>query len=351
MSSNQKPVLLYFHPGMASFIRKDLAIIEQEWRIILFEFRQDQKHLVLLDFLRQFIFLFQHIWVSKRIVCQFGGYHSLLPAVFGRIFRIPVWMILGGYDCYSFPEIKYGAFHKKWFGKIVGYSYQLADLLSPVHESMVDHPYSYYPSGYPSQGFQFFLPQLKTKIETIHNGYEPDKFRDLHKSRIPNSFLTVARDTAGSTYFRKGIDLILEAAPHFPHFQFTIIGKNKDQEISLPSNIRFLPPVPYEELQQIYNDHEFYLQLSIAEGFPNALSEAMLCGCIPIGSDVFGIPDLIGDTGLILKHRDIQELITLFSGLDGLDKKGLSENARKRVSEKFNLEMREQKMLQVLRDL
>jgi len=76
-----------------------------------------------------------------------------------------------------------------------------------------------------------------------------------------------------------------------------------------------------------------------------------LCGCIPIGSDVFGIPDLIGDTGLILKHRDIQELIALFSGLDGLDKKGLSENARKRVSEKFNLEMREEKMLQVLRDL
>jgi glycosyltransferase involved in cell wall biosynthesis len=66
--------------------------------------------------------------------------------------------------------------------------------------------------------------------------------------------------------------------------------------------------IEYHKLVELYNRHEFYLQLSVAEGFPNTLCEAMLCGCIPIGSNVFSIPKIIGDTGFVLKHRNMDEL-------------------------------------------
>jgi glycosyltransferase involved in cell wall biosynthesis len=336
---------------MASFIQKDLDIISKDWEIVLFEFRQSQKGRIPFEFLRQIFFLLSYSFSAKRLVCMFGGYHSLLPSLFGRICKIPVWIVLGGYDCYSFPEIKYGAFHKKWFSRVVALSYRFADLLSPVHESMVNQPYTYYNSGYPNQGFRFFLPELKTRIETINNGYEPDKFPDLGLERKPFSFLTVARDTTGSTYFRKGIDLVLEIAPLFPEFSFTIIGKPQNQELNGAKNVTFMEPVPYVELMKIYNRHQFYLQLSIAEGFPNALSEAMLCGCIPIGSNVFGIPDLIGDSGFLLMHRDVQLLKNLFGNLKNADLKPLKGKARKRVSLIFNLDLREKAMRRVLKEL
>jgi len=351
ISTEKKPILLYFHPGMATFIQKDLEIISKDWRIVLFEFRQSQKQLIPWEFLRQFLFLVRYSFIAKRLVCMFGGYHSLLPAMFGWMVKIPVWIILGGYDCYSFPEIKYGAFHKKWFSKVVSLSYRLADLLSPVHQSMIDEPYTYYNSGFPRQGFRYFIPDLKTEVITINNGYEPEKFPDLELKRTPKSFLTVARDTTGSTYFRKGIDLILEVAPLFPDFSFTIIGKPPSQDLPCAKNVHFMPPVSYYELKNIYNRHEYYLQLSIAEGFPNALSEAMLCGCIPIGSNVFGIPGLIGDTGFILKRRDLALLKALFTQIQNDDLNRLEGKARKRVSELFNLKLREDAILKVLAEL
>jgi glycosyltransferase involved in cell wall biosynthesis len=345
-----KPILLYFHPGMASFIQKDINIIEKEWNVITFEFKQKNKKLIIFEFLKQLIFLIKNIFKAEKIVCKFGGYHSFLPSLFGYVFKKPVLIFLAGYDCYSFPDIKYGVFSKKLFGKITSFSYKLSNLLLPVHESMITTVYTYYKTKYQNQGFLYFIPNLKTKIKTIYYGYEPEKFLNLNKKRIKNSFLTVARETSNSTFFRKGIDLILEVAPFFPDFQFTIIGKNEDI-ITPNNNVKMLPAVPYEELQEIYNSHEFYLQLSIAEGFPNALCEAMLCGCIPIGSDVFSIPFIIDNNELILKNRNIDELIKLLTKAVTLDKKELSKKAIERISNNFKLEMREKEILKTLKEL
>jgi glycosyltransferase involved in cell wall biosynthesis len=336
---------------MASFIRKDLDILAKEWEILAFEVRQGKPVFLLVDLLKQLLFLFRYGFQAKRLVCMFGGYHSFLPALFGNLFGIPSWIMPGGYDCYAFPDIQYGAFNKKVFGLVVAYSYRWTDLISPVHKSMVNQAYTYYDSGHQNQGFGFFVPGLKTPVLPINNGYEPDKFYPLHKKRIPNSFLTVARDTSGPTFFRKGIDLVLAVAPHFPDYVFTIIGKNQNQEIALPANVQFLPPVPYKELIEIYNQHEFYLQLSVAEGFPNALSEAMLCGCIPIGSNVFGIPDLIDETGLLLMNRDVDQLKALLQKASGLNREEMSEKATDRVSRHFLLSQRESQMLTALKNL
>ena len=38
----------------------------------------------------------------------------------------------------------------------------------------------------------------------------------------------------------------------------------------------------------------------------------MLCKCIPIGSKVFGIPDVIGRTGLLFDSKEGLEKITAF---------------------------------------
>jgi glycosyltransferase involved in cell wall biosynthesis len=40
------------------------------------------------------------------------------------------------------------------------------------------------------------------------------------------------------------------------------------------------------------------------EGLPNALCEAMLCGCVPVGTKRNGIPTAIGDCGFYVPYDD-----------------------------------------------
>jgi glycosyltransferase involved in cell wall biosynthesis len=55
---------------------------------------------------------------------------------------------------------------------------------------------------------------------------------------------------------------------------------------------------------------DIFVTPSFSESFPNALLEAMACGCAPIGSSVGGIPELIehGQNGFVFKTGDVADL-------------------------------------------
>ncbi len=95
-------------------------------------------------------------------------------------------------------------------------------------------------------------------------------------------------------------------------------------------------------MKQLYQNTKFYFQGSRLEGLPNAVCEAMLCGCIPIGSRVFGIPDIIGNTGLLFDtEKDLVQVKDFI--LSGLGEKE-SKQARKRIISKFNISKRIEKI-------
>ena len=66
----------------------------------------------------------------------------------------------------------------------------------------------------------------------------------------------------------------------------------------------------------------------------------MLCGCIPIGSDVAAIPEIIGDTGFVLKHKDNGDLLQLIEEATTCDKKKYAQLARTRIVKNYPLESR-----------
>ena len=341
-----KKTILYFYPNDASFVRKDLAILASVYEVKCFKFEARSKWLTPWLFVKQIFFLLFNLSSAHAVITQFAGYHAVLPNILSKWFGKPSLMVLGGTECASFPSINYGAYRKKILGKFTRLSFKYAKHLSPVHESMVLYKYNYSDKDYPYQGFEYFNGKLDALVTTIYNGFEPEKFYSKHEPRKKNSFITVSVKLTGMNYQLKGIDLILEAAKKCPEANFTIIGNASDLEQQIPANVSIVPPVPNNQLVDYLNQHEFYLQLSMSEGFPNALCEGMMCGCIPIGTDVSSIPFIISDSGFILKKRDATVLAdVLYTAMGSDNKIKLSEIAEKRVMDEFPFSRRKTELL------
>jgi glycosyltransferase involved in cell wall biosynthesis len=348
-----KDKILVVYSYRASFVAKDIAILSKQYIVEEYHFNVDNKLLLPVEFIKQFFYLLFSIKKYKYINSQLVGYFTVLPVLFGRLFKVKTVLLVGGAECFSFPSIHYGNLRKpllKWATKI---ALKNADLLIPVHESLIQQDLSYYPVDYPQQGYKYFFPQINTKVQSIYNGYDTDKWKPTGEPRVANSFITVALGLDKQrTILRKGIDLIEEAAVAFPHCTFTIIGVPQNSTIGqgLP-NVTVYSKVPNAELPAMLSQNEFYFQLSVAEGFPNALAEAMACGCVPIVSNVSAMPHMIANAGFVLQHRNTAELMTLINQALLCDKTTLSTLARKRVEDNYSELQREEALFKAFNTL
>lgn len=97
----------------------------------------------------------------------------------------------------------------------------------------------------------------------------------------------------------------------------TIIGKGPDAErltkltndLRLENRIKFTGPLEGEALVETLNKHKYLVVPSRwEEPFGNVALEGLGCGCIPIVSDGGGLPEAVGDAGLVFKRGDLQSL-------------------------------------------
>ena len=302
MHKNTKPNLIMMYVSLSTFTQRDIDLLSATYQVTSYHFNTSSKALLPIAFIKQFFYLIFNINKTNTIVTQSAGYLSFLPVIFGKLFAKKIVIIAIGTDCAKLPEINYGAHTKGILSWFTRFSFRKATLILPVHKSLEQTTYTYENVQFPQQGIRAFVPNIKTPIIEVVNGYDTKKWTLTSENRKPNSFLTVSFAVDKIGYYRKGIDMIVKAANLFPDYEFTIVGKVVLQE-TCPKNVTLIENVPQNELLKIYNEHEYYLQLSMFEGFPNALCEAMLCGCIPIGSAVAGIPDIIGENGYLLENK------------------------------------------------
>lgn len=337
-------MILYTFPVRTAFIDRDLEMIRPLAEIKPLEFTQSPVKLPFY-FILQF---FQLLWFLPRTsqyLCFFGGYHSVLPVWFGKVFGKKCTIQAGGTDCMNMPEIGYGNFRKKWLRIATVYSFKNCSLILPVAEALVKQDYTYDPKINSKQGLLNLIPDLKTPIQVIPNGFDTDFWRDLGKTRKPFSFISVATGTSNpSRAIVKGYDLIEKLAEHHPDWTFTLVG---DSAYPSPNpNVTILGKMKPAELLDLYNSHQFYLQLSTSEGFPNALGEAMASGCVPIGSAVGAIPEIIGDSGIVLYRKEIslleKELQKLVVSVN------LISSGREQIESNFSFSNRKSKLINSL---
>lgn len=344
-----KPNLILVIPFMSSFIESDIDILKGGYNVRVNTYNWKNKSLAPFYLLAQFFYFIRYILFTKKIVIQFGGYWSLLPVVFGKIFGKPVFIILHGTDCASIPQLNYGSLRIPLLKSFIGLSYKLATRLLPVSQSLVEVNNSYVlDSGYSKQGFKYFFPNLKTEYEVVSNGLDTEFWIEQKEiERDKKAFLSVF---SKAQFLLKGGDLIIQLAKEFEDYKFYLAGISRDDyEGEVPSNVVFLGKLSKEELRDNYSSVKYYFQLSVIEGFGLSLAEAMLCGCIPIGSSVNAIPSIIGNTGFILEEKNIDKLIDLINNITSSHKTLESGvNARKRIIKEFNLLDRKEKLLSTL---
>jgi len=105
---------------------------------------------------------------------------------------------------------------------------------------------------------------------------------------------------------------------HGPHDPVIVIGVGrwtdpvkdhatfKQVEYRLPwAKFKRIQCLPHNDMPEMYNQADCLLSTSLSEGFPNVIAEAMSCGVPCVATDVGDSADIIGNTGILVKPRDV----------------------------------------------
>jgi glycosyltransferase involved in cell wall biosynthesis len=189
-------------------------------------------------------------------------------------------------------------------------------------------------------------PAARPKTVILPTGVDTDRFQPggVKTPRV----LTVAPVDSWPRALIKGLDRVSEVARAVPDIPFRIVGapENIARQLRSPGNLEVIGPVPQAMLVPEYQSAAVYLQASRSEGWPNAVMEAMACGCVPVVTNVGGLPELIGDVGFSV-GGDIHE--TAVAVRQALARPDLGGPARARAVERFSLQAREQGLLRIMK--
>ena len=281
--------------------------------------------------------LFFEIKSSDIVLIWFGGVHAFIATLFVKIIKKPVIIIVGGYDVASEKELKYGMLLNPITKYMVKYSLSNANRVLTVDDGLkIDAITKLNISG--------------NNIITIPTGYDFNKF--IPKGKKENIVLLVA---AGKNFDRiklKGVDTFVKSARFLPNTEFLIIGVHgnvlkKLTKIS-PHNVKLLGPINQKDLIKYYQKAKVICQLSLREGLPNVLCEAMLCECIPVGTNVQGNTTAIGDTGFYVNYNDIEGTANAIKQAL-ISKKG--KDARNRIITLFSKQLREKRLVGIIEEM
>lgn len=343
--------ILHFKIKDSTFILIDQSILERHFRIRNYPVDISSPGAYFLALVKLAFFL---LWNGKRYeVCytRFADWHTAIIAFFSRLYRKKFYMVIGGFDVAAIEAFRYGAHRNRFRSRAVRYSMKNATCLLPNSQSMVYYENQFIPGGPVRGGIRHFVPDIRTRIEVVHNGFDSNRFMCRSGIEKRNMAMTVAVIDRERTFYMKGMDRFIETARQFPGYEFLVVGISRNlldrMGIVPPGNLRTLEYTATEELIRLYSEARVFCLFSLSEGSPNALCEAMLCECIPVGTDVTSIPEIIGETGFVIR-QNIREAYTECVKMAFEADRMLGRDARRRISENYSLVQREKKLVSIL---
>jgi glycosyltransferase involved in cell wall biosynthesis len=333
MNKKRKVLVVYQWVSMYPWkiptpVQKDVELLSEEFDVKLFSFNYFNLPLLYLKILK-----------SDLVFAWFAGDHAFFSTLIAKILKRPTAVVIGGFDVASIDELRYGSLRTPVTRAMVRYVLKNSDKVLPVDDSLKDDAINH--AGVDGKN-----------IETIPTGYDDNIFKSAGKKE--DMVLTVSLSHDWNRVRLKGLDTFVKAAKFLPKTKFLIIGvikeaKEKLKSISSP-NVELLEPIQQEKLLSYYQKAKVYCQLSMREGLPNTVCEAMLCECVPVGTHVKGIHTAIGDTGFFVDPGNVEEIAkAIKKALSTSDEQG--KKARAHVQNNFSFEKRKNILKSIICEL
>lgn len=200
----------------------------------------------------------------------------------------------------------------------------------------------------------------RDKVELVYDCIDTDRFCPSDIINRENYILYVAKFTERKNHialinaFKNIID-----NGNFPNLNLFLVGSKSGiftqrdkvnssfyylqcqslvEKNGLNKRVSFFDIINEDELIELYRKCELFVMPSLEEGFGLTLLEAMSCGCVCIASNIEPLPEVLSDSGYLVKPLDINELTERIRFLLNNDKERerLGVLARQRAIKMFS---------------
>jgi putative colanic acid biosynthesis glycosyltransferase len=187
----------------------------------------------------------------------------------------------------------------------------------------------------------------KFPVQIINNGINNDVFKPVQDSSIRKKYNLkdnhIILGVANIWDSRKGLEGFLELSRKLDeNYRIIIIGLNKLQIITLPSNIIGIPKTEnLHELAAWYSAADVFINLSVEESFGLTTAESMSCGTPVIVYNVTASPGLITpETGIIIEKGNIDVLVNAIRQIQSKGKASYTQACVGRARQFYNKDER-----------
>ena len=187
----------------------------------------------------------------------------------------------------------------------------------------------------------------RSRLKVVHNGIDTDVFKPIPGIKT-NPFRIMV--TASADAPLKGLSYLLNSfaalLKKYPQLELTVLGKlNEDgdtikliDELGIDKNLRFVSGITTEQIVELYAEAAIVVVPSIYEGFGLPAGEAMACGKPVISTDGGALPEVVGDSGILVPTRNSSAITTAIEDLlvNPEKQSQLGEMARSRILDLFS---------------
>jgi len=332
---SKKSRILFIYWPFTSFIQNDLELLRKYFEVKPLQLRGKNLRGLFWFTLR----IFKDILQTDVTFSWFADLHAAIAVLFSKIFHKKSIVVVAGYDVAKIPELNYGLALNPIVAPIVKFTIEKADKVLVVDAAL-------------KKDAMKNIGANGNNIQILPTGFDHRKFKP--EGEKENLVITVSTGDNWRRVQLKGLDTFVKSAKFLSVVKFLIIGIQKEALKKLktiaPSNVEFINQIPQDRLISYYQKAKVYCQLSLREGLPTALCEAMLCECVPVGTFVQGVKTVItNDVGFFVPYGDHEATVKAIKKASNSLGKG--KFARERIKNLFPIENREKELVRIIHSL